>query len=96
MLLEPRRRRSARIKRRRGLAAPASTAGGLSFDGLRPRTRTRKACYDRARGRDVIGVALDDPFLEGLMAGYTLWVDEPLTPGGSSSRSRARATASPG
>jgi len=53
----------------------------LSFDGPQPRTRTLNARYDRASGRYVTGVALDDPLLEGLMAGYTLWVDEPLAPG---------------
>jgi hypothetical protein len=53
----------------------------LSFDGPRPRTRTLNTRYDPDRGTYVTGVALDDPLLEGLMAGYTLWVDEPLEPG---------------
>jgi hypothetical protein len=53
----------------------------LSFDGPRPRTRTLNASYHRDDGTYVTAVALDDPLLEGLMAGYTLWVDEPLAPG---------------
>lgn len=53
----------------------------LSFDGPRPRTRTLNARYDRASGHYVTGIALDDPLLEGLMAGYTLWLDEPLASG---------------
>jgi hypothetical protein len=43
--------------------------------------RSFNARYVRDRDHYVTSIALDDPFLEGLMAGYTLWVDEPLAEG---------------
>lgn len=43
--------------------------------------RSFNARYVRERRHYVTSIALDDPFLEGLMAGYTLWLDEPLAEG---------------
>jgi len=43
--------------------------------------RSFNARYARERRHYVTSIALDDPFLEGLMAGYTLWLDEPLADG---------------